>query len=76
MFDEAALARVKKEIDIGVAETLAENPEMSEDDIWHDIIVAYAFDLDVDTARELCRTEFGYIPHDLKERLGEKDWVN
>jgi hypothetical protein len=75
MIDQAALAKAKKDLEIGIQETLAENPEMSESDIWYDLVVAFALDLDDDTAREFCRTEVGSIPHDLKDRLGDKDWI-
>lgn len=75
MIDQAALDKAKKDLEIGIQETLADNPEMSEDDIWYDLVVAFAWDLDDDTAREFCRTQIGSIPHDLESRLGRKDWI-
>jgi hypothetical protein len=38
MIDKDALAQAKKDLEEGIKETLAENPDLSEDDIWHDRI--------------------------------------
>lgn len=70
-----ALNQAERDLEIGIAETLADMPELSEDDIWHDIVVAMAWELDDDTAREWCRTQLGTIPYDLEARLGRKDWI-
>ncbi len=73
------LNQAEKDLQIGIQETLADNEgsgfELSEDDIWHDIVVAMAYDMDDDTAREWCRTQIGSIPYDLEQRLGKKDWI-
>lgn len=36
-----------------------------------DLVVATALDSSDDAARELCRTELGYTPHELVARLGQ-----
>lgn len=73
--DHAALNKAERDLEIGIQETLADQPDLSEDDIWHDLVVAFAWDLDDDTAREFCRTQIGSIPYDLEARLGAKDWI-
>lgn len=56
--------------------------EDATDDVAHDLIVATCFTILTerwphaeDVAREFCRTQLGSIPFDLREHLGEKDWV-
>ncbi len=75
MIDEEALAQAKKDLEVGIRETLEDMPDLSEDDIWHDLVVAFAHFMDDDTAREWCRTQIGTIPFDLEHRLGRKDWI-
>lgn len=41
-----------------------------------DLVVSACFNLeDVAVARELCRVELGYVPHELRARLGNVDWL-
>lgn len=75
MINKAALEKTKRDLEIGIQETLLENPDVNVDDIWFDLVIAFAHDLDDDTAREWCRINIGLIPQDLKYRLGETDWV-
>lgn len=75
MIDRDKLKQAKADLEVGIAETVAENPEIGEDDIWHDLVVATAYDMDKDTAREWCRTQLGTIPHDLESWLGKEDFV-
>lgn len=43
---------------------------------YKDIVLAVAWDMDDDTARELCRIKLGWIPYELRDRLGDTDWLN
>lgn len=41
-----------------------------------DIVTAMSYDVeDDDIMREVCRTQLGYVPHDLVARLGNVDWL-
>lgn len=74
-----ALNKAYRDLEVGIQETLADFAEsdmdVSEDDIWHDLVVSFAWDMDDDTAREWCRTQIGNIPWDLRARLGDTDWI-
>ena len=43
---------------------------------YKDIVLAVAWEMDDDTARELCRIKLGWIPYELEGRLGRADWLN
>jgi hypothetical protein len=43
---------------------------------YKDIVLAVAWDMNDDTARELCRIKLGWVPYELREKLGDKDWLN
>lgn len=64
-----------RELEAAVRDTIADNPEVSEDDVWHDMVASIALMCDDATALELCRTQLGSVPFDLEARLGRGDWV-
>lgn len=61
------------EADLNVDNIEGDGPHEVE---WHDIVVSVCWDLDDATARELCRTKLGHIPHELESRLGQFDWID
>lgn len=72
---ERELERVRKEFNEGLAEAAADSG-MEEDVIYGDIVEATCWDIkDKAVARELCRTELGYIPVGLESLLGKADWL-
>jgi len=45
-------------------------------DGFSDLVAAACWQIpDDDVARELCRTQLGYVPHDMRARLGDVDWL-
>lgn len=64
------------ELQVSIAEAMADNPEAGEDDIAHDMVVSVAWNCTDEIALELCRTEIGSVPYDLEARLGRKDWID
>jgi hypothetical protein len=65
------------ELQVAIEEVAADMDCSPDDiDIAHDMIVSVAWNIeDDDVAREFCRREIGWVPHDLEGRLGKKDWV-
>lgn len=58
-----------------MSDVMGDNPDASEDDVAHDMVVAVAFECTDEVALELCRTELGSVPFDLERRLGRQDWI-
>jgi hypothetical protein len=64
------------ELEVAIEEAIGDNPELTADEIWFDMMVATAWNIeDDDTAREFCRRQCGSIPYDLEGRLGRKNWI-
>lgn len=72
----AELERVRAEMNAAIKDS-AEDSGMEEDQIYGDIVEAVCWEVeDLDVARELCRTELGYVPSGLEARLGKMDWLD
>lgn len=42
-----------------------------------DLVVSVAWSIDDDAvALELCRVELGFVPYELEDRLGQRDWID
>lgn len=68
--DEAAY-----EVEVIMEEAQADNPEVEVD--FSDAVVAACWSIaDDNLAREVCRTQLGYVPLELRARLGAKDWLD
>lgn len=56
------------EFEVALEEAAADNPDMEIDPA--DMIAAVSWSIENDdVARELCRTQLGFVPHDLVGRL-------
>lgn len=72
--DEAVKA-AQAELKLAAEEAEAEGVDT--DSCWSELVAAACFMIeDDDVARELCRRELGYVPHDLRSRLGDADWLD
>lgn len=60
----------KNALDAAIGDTVADNPEISGDDVAWDMTVAIALISDRDTAAELCRRELGFIPSQVQMTHG------
>jgi hypothetical protein len=69
------IADAQHELQVSIQEACGENPDVSEDDVAHDMVVSVAWNCTDEVALELCRTEIGSVPYDLEARLGRKDWI-
>lgn len=56
-------------IDEGVKEVLADQPdaELSEDEVWTDLAASLLVDANEKIAREVCRTQIGWVPQSLED---------
>jgi len=63
-FDAAMAA-----FDAGMRDVAGDNPEMEGDEYAWDICVSVALDCDADTARELCRTQLGAVPQEVRRHF-------
>jgi hypothetical protein len=69
------LEDAQHELQVSIAEAIADNPDVGADDVAHDMVVSVAWNCTDEVALELCRTEIGCVPSDLVARLGRKDWI-
>lgn len=67
---EDAMHEVQAMIDDAVADS-----GCSPDDIAHDMVVNVAWNLSDELALELCRRELGFVPYELRSRLGDIDFL-
>ena len=55
----------QKALAASIADTAADNPEVGEDDVAYEMVVAIAGFSRPDIAAELCRRELGWIPEHI-----------
>lgn len=64
------------ELEIALQEAVEDNPDISKDEIWFDMMVATVYNIENDAvAREFCRRQCGSIPQEHEARLGKADWL-
>lgn len=73
---EARVTELQNTLDIAVEEAVADNPDISPDDAYHDMLSSVLWDEpDNSVALELCRVTMGSVPFDLEHRLGRVDFL-
>lgn len=65
-YEYRTIAEAQKALEDAIADTVADNPEVGEDDIAHDMTVAIALMSSPDVATELCQRELGFVPSHLQ----------
>lgn len=62
--------QAQQALQVGMREAIGDNPDLSEDEIAPDMVVAVLWEIeDAKLAVEFCRRELGFVPQDARRRI-------